>query len=128
MTKIILCCSLLFLSACAGSDSSSAPQKSIFSLWTTADQSLSVNLAGGSFNSPIPLTLTFNSGEKCTVKLTLNGNEESGNHTIADAAYVSGTGAGSDPGCADLNEVGTYQRTGVTLKFCTNAGQCTNYY
>ncbi len=129
MKKYILGFAFILLAACAKeSDTITVQKKSIFSVWTRSNNTLSVNLSGGSLNVPFSLKVTFASGEECNTSITFSGSEESGSYSITGSTYVSGTGSGTDPGCSSLNEVGTYVRENVSLKFCANGGTCTLFY
>lgn len=109
-----------------GGSGGGSSSKSIFSLWTNQDHSDYFDLTGGQFNQPIHLTLTFESGHKCTCDLTVAGTEKNGTATFNNGAYVSGTGNGVDPGCSSINSTGTYTKSGNQLIICGST-ECDTY-
>lgn len=116
----------LFVIGCAKSSDNAAADKALFSSWTRNDQAISFDFTGKNFGSFITIW-TFSGGAKCNSTITMSGSEASGYYSIASSTYVVGTGSGTDPGCASLNETGTYQKNGSVLNICTNGGACGVY-
>lgn len=130
--KILILLVTLFVSlGCkqdSGNSNTTPVGKSLFSIWTSEDLSVSYDFRGASFGNLITLTLTYSSGHQCTVNMLFNGSENSGNYQMSQGVYVPGSGNGTDPGCSSIGpENGTYTKTATMLTAC-GGGSCDNYY
>lgn len=110
----------------ANGPGASPGEKSLFSLWTDPNTGFFIDLTGGTFGVPIPITFIFSGGGQCDCKFKVTGSEQSGSYMISDCFY-SGGGNGN-PGCNLLNQAGTYTKSGNTLTACAAGGDCTTYH
>lgn len=128
--KLLILITALIFAGCAGNKSSSGDgttSKSIFSVWTRDDMTLTINMTSGSFGS-FPVQWGFAAGQKCNSTVTISGTEASGNYSVTSSTYAAGTGTpATDPGCSSLNQVGTYNKASTTLNICTNGVTCGAY-
>ena len=123
-------CIVLILSslACAksGGDSSPAPAKTIFSTWVRSDGVVTISGNGIALNHPYTTIFTFATGNKCGCSTTLTGALDEGAFTDSACSYMAGTGNGVDPGCAALNQSGTFSvLSGGNLLLCDSS--CGSY-
>lgn len=123
---VILCClSLIAITSCSSSDSST-PSKDLFSLWNdTADDS-PLDLTGGSLGVEMTFNVFFAGGEECSCDLTLLGTQSSGSWVLNSCSYVFGSGA-ADPGCNAVNDTGTYTNVNALLTIIDSTGDTDTY-
>jgi hypothetical protein len=121
--KCVLLVLAFFGLGCAqggGSSSSGTTPKSIFSLWTATDLSLTFDITGQTFGT-FGVAFVLSSGEQCNTTVNVSGSETSGTYSISGSTYVPSTGGGSDPGCAGFNQSGNYSKSGSDLTFCSTS-------
>lgn len=121
IVSMLIC---LILVGCAkGGDTPAATNKSLWSRWTRTDNSFYLDLTGGSLGTNLSYNVVFANGAICSCNLQATGTEASGNYTLSGCAYVSG-GSGN-PGCASLNETGTFTKSASALQICSSS--CRDY-
>lgn len=129
MKKIILLVTLFAALGCKqDSGTTTVVSKSLFSIWTAGDLSVSYDFRGASFGSMFQMNVTYASGHQCSFNMLFAGSESSGSYQRSQGVYVPATGNGVDPGCSSIAaENGTYTKTTTTLTAC-GGGSCDNYY
>ncbi len=119
MIKAIYIIMIFMLCSCGaanGGGGGSATNKNLFSIWTRTDLAISLDLRSESLATPATFAVTFSSGATCSCTATMTGTQSAGNYSLAGCAYVSG-GSG-DPGCAGLDETGTFTKSALVLNLC----------
>lgn len=102
--------------------------KSLFSIWTAGDLSVSYDFRGASFGNMFQMNVTYSTGHQCAFNMLFAGSESAGNYQRSQGVYVPGTGDNIDPGCSSIApENGTYTKTTTTLTAC-GGGSCDNFY
>lgn len=110
-----------------GGSSSSSSSKALWSTWTSSNDELVLNLNGGQFNDTQGFYLIVEpSGAECLCQFNASGSNSSGSYSLTGCAYSSG-GSG-DPGCATLDQTGTFTNNGTNLTACTTGNACTTYH
>jgi len=132
MKQFIFICALLVLTGCnsGGGGGDSTPSKSLFSIWTSEDQSFTMDIRDAEFDTPFVMLFAFSSGEVCSCDFTITGSESSGAAAPSNCAYQGG--GGGDPDCVALFGNGgtdyTYTKSGNTLTLCDAPSVCADYY
>lgn len=127
--KTITLVLLLFVGilGCGKKGSDPAPSKDLFSVWTLEGDTATLDMTGGSFGLAMPMSFLFAGGEICDVDFSLVGTQASGNYVLSNSTYRVGSGGGADPGCAALDQNGTYSNSAARLAVCETAQPCEYY-
>ena len=128
---LILFLLLIFVTSCGSDDGgSSFPTKSIFSQWTSEDNTVSFDITGQSFGSAFSLSMIVGTGVKLVLaQALLMEMSPRGTISINNCSYTGG-GSG-DPNCPNLFENSSqpysYTKTGLILRLCYANSTCENY-
>lgn len=119
-----------FVSCSSGGGGSAVASKDLFSAWTLSTNSATVlNFAGAAFNTSEPYNFFTTSANQCHCTLYITGSQTAGTYAFSGCTYVASTGTGSDPGCATLNDNGTFTNAAAVLHACSvPASTCSDYH
>lgn len=117
---------MLLLASCGGGGGGGNSPKDLFSLWNVVATDAPLDLRGGDFSTPLPISFYFVGGEQCNCTLTVLGTQSSGSYVLNFCAYQLGSGA-SDPGCNALNDTGSYSKTSSILTITNSSMVSTDY-
>lgn len=125
MLKLILIAlSIGTIAGCApGSDSAPSEPKALWSVWMNTSSHAQIDLSAGDFGTPFTTVFNFAFGGVCTCTLSIVGNEDGGNYTLASCSMT--TASSPPPDCNALNGTGTYAKSKSSLTIC-RAG-CATY-
>lgn len=116
---------LTLLVGCGKVEARQTESKSLFSIWTANANGAMIDLRQGKLDQSMPFLIILPGGERCSCSVYASGSEATGNYAVSACSY-SGGGSGVDPGCAGLNESGSYTKLANALMFCSST--CADYY
>ena len=114
----------LVLNGC-GAEPAASSAKDLFSSWADSTTGVVLDLSTLGFGTGAAV-FALTGGEQCASTLVIGGTQSSASVVILGSVYVSGTGAGTDPGCVAFDGSYALTKTDTELTVCDGT-ECSTY-